>query len=82
MNKSIFSINPSLFKGLRGRSAQITMNKELYKTHPDSAITEISRKYDQFLKMNALTKLPIFQYPKQANRLMEVIFAICLYKIF
>lgn len=73
MNRSIFSINSSLLKGLRGRSAQITMNKELLKTNPDAAVTEISRKYEQFLKMNALTKLPIYQYPKQANRLMEVI---------
>jgi len=73
MNRSIFSINPSLIKGLRGRSAQITMNKELLKTNPDAAITEVSRKYEQFLKLNSLTKLPIYQYPKQANRLMEVI---------
>lgn len=79
MYKNIFSINPTIVKGLRGRSAQVTINKELLRTNPDAAITEVARKYEQFLKMNGLTKLPIYQYPKQANRLMEVRLINCLF---
>jgi len=74
MKKNPFFINKFLTKKLDARSAQITMNKELMKTDYESAITDVARKYELFLKMNSLTKLPIYLYPKQANRLMEVKF--------
>lgn len=82
MNKSIFSLNSSLTKSLRGRCAQLNLNKELFKSNPDAAYTDISRKYDQFIKMNGLTKLPIYQYPKQANRLTEVFNLIFVFSLF
>ena len=72
MYRNIYSLNTGLSKSLKGKTAQISLNKELFKTNYDLAITDIGRKYDQFLKLNKLTNSPLFLYPKQATRLMEV----------
>ncbi len=72
MNKAFSNLNSIMIKSVRGRSAQVSLNKDLLKTNYDGAILDIGRKYEQFLKLNSLTKLPVYSYPKQANRLMEV----------
>lgn len=73
MYKNIFSFYPNISNSLRGRAAQLSINKELMRHNYEAAISDVGRKYEHFLKLNKLTKLPIYLYPKQAKRLMEVI---------
>ena len=71
MNRNINFLTAGVHRNFNGRGAQYLLDRNMMKLNPDRAINEVAKKYEEFLKLNKMTRLPIYMFPKQANRLME-----------
>jgi hypothetical protein len=56
---------------IRGKVAQLTVNKSLLQNDPDKAINLISNNYDNFLKYSQVNKTVEYNFPGYAKRLSE-----------
>ena len=64
-------ITTTISHSIRGKSAELMFNKELYKTNPDLVHDEIMNQYDNYVKLNKIDKTLLFNHPKLYGRLSE-----------